>query len=969
MRSAAEIRQTFLDFFEQRAGHQIVPSSPVVPHDDPTLLFTNAGMNQFKDVFLGRGTRAFSRAVDTQKCIRAGGKHNDLEDVGRDTYHHTFFEMLGNWSFGDYFKAEAIEWAWELLTSIYGVSADRLYATYFAGDAKSGLDPDTEARDLWKRFLPSERVLPGLMKDNFWEMGETGPCGPCSEIHFDRIGGRDAAALVNKGDPDVLEIWNLVFIQFNREVDGALRPLPARHVDTGMGFERLTSVLQGKRSNYDTDLWAPIFERTRAITGARAYRGGVEQLADPIDVAYRVIADHARCLTAAIADGAAPGNEGRNYVLRRILRRAVRMGHQTLGVREPFLWQIVPAVAETLGGVFPEMRSKLPRVQELIREEESAFGRTLERGLAHFDDAASRARAALAKSSSAGSAGGAATATLEAPSSSAAPRISADDAFRLHDTFGFPIDLTMVMAVERGLEVDLTGYESLMERAKQTSRDAASGSGDALPLLTPDAIVGLGHMGVHATQDAEKYSGHDVRSEIAAIWNGRNFDEHADVGTRVAIILHKTSCYSEGGGQVGDSAVFTVSRRHGDEGGRDHRFEIEQTREVGGFVLHIGHVASGQVRRGDSGLLSIERGRRQLIRGHHTGTHLMNHALRAVLGDEVQQRGSLVADDRLRFDFSFHRSVKADELARVEQMVNDAIAADSRVHAAPAPLEAARRINGVRAVFGERYPDPVRVVSVGVTVDELLRHPDDPRWLDHSIEFCGGTHLGSTGEAKRFVILSEAAVSAGVRRITALAGAPAQAAAATAAHLADRLTASSKLDAQALAEEIDEIGEMLKDLPTGALARQRLEPLLAAQRDRVKQWRRESEGANLEQVVDRAREIAAMGGGRAIVARIDGAGRDALLAALDAIRSKRPQSAVLLVSADQAAERVTIVAHVPKSLIDAGLKAGDWVRVAAQACGGSGGGRPDSAQAGGKDPERAGDALAAAQAHAAQFAG
>jgi len=964
MRPAAEIRRAFLDFFVSNAGHTEVPSSPVVPHDDPTLLFTNAGMNQFKDVFLGRGTRPYRRAVDTQKCIRAGGKHNDLEDVGRDTYHHTFFEMLGNWSFGDYFKREAIEWAWELLVDGFGLSPDRLYATYFAGDSKSGLEPDVEARELWKRHLPASHVLPGLMRDNFWEMGESGPCGPCSELHYDRIGGRDASALVNKGDPDVLEIWNLVFIQFNREVDGTLRPLPAKHVDTGMGFERLVSVLQDRRSNYDTDLWAPIFERTREVTGARAYSG---KLDDPIDIAYRVIADHARCLTAAIADGAAPGNEGRNYVLRRILRRAVRMGHQTLGVREPFLWQVVPAVSATLGGVFPEMRSKLSRVQDLVRDEESAFGRTLERGLALFDEAAARSRAVM-HGSAAASVGAGAGVAVAAPTQAGSPHISAEDAFRLHDTFGFPIDLTTVMATERGLAVDLAGYESLMQRAKQTSRDAAEGGDDDIALLTPDAIASLAHMGVHATQDSEKYSGHDVRTEIAAIWNGRNFDEHAEVGTRVAVILHKTSCYAESGGQVGDSGTFSVSRRHGDEVARDHRFDIEQTRAAGGYVLHFGHVVSGQVRRGDNGLLTVERGRRQLIRGHHTATHLLNLALRSVLGDEVQQRGSLVADDRLRFDFSFPRSVKPEELARVELIVNDAIGADSHVHAGLAPLEAARRIRGVRAVFGERYPDPVRVVSVGVTVEELLRNPEAERWLDHSIEFCGGTHLASTGEARRFVILSESAVSAGVRRITALAGAPAQAASATAANLADRLAAAAKLDAQALTEEVDEIADMLKDLPTGVLAKQGLEPLLVAQRERVKQWRRESEGANLGQVVDRAREIAAMSGGRCIVARIDGAGRDPLLAALDAIRAKHAQSAVLLVSADQAAGRVTIVASVPPKLVEAGLKAGDWVRAAAQACGGSGGGRPDSAQAGGKDPERAGEALAAAQAHAAKFA-
>ncbi|MBM4113097.1 MAG: hypothetical protein FJ253_06945, partial [Phycisphaerae bacterium] len=551
-----------------------------------------------------------------------------------------------------------------------------------------------------------------------------------------------------------------------------------------------------------------------------------------------------------------------------------------------------------------------------------------------------------------------------------AARISADDAFQLHDTFGFPVDLTTVMAAERGLEVDVAGYEALMEKARQTSRHAASDeNGGGVAMLPPDAIASLRHMGVHPTIDGDKYSGHEVRTEVAAIWNGRNFDEHADVGSRVAIIFHKTSCYSESGGQVGDTGTFTVSRRHSDdESSREARFEIEDTRAAGEFVLHFGHVASGQVRRGDSGLLGLERGRRQLVRSHHTATHLLNHALRDVLGDDVQQRGSLVADDRLRFDFSFPRAMTAEQLGRVETLVNDAIHAALGVHAALAPLDDAKRIHGVRAVFGERYPDPVRVVSIGVTLEEMLRTPDSDRWRAHSVEFCGGTHLAGTQEAMRFVILSEGAVSAGVRRITALAGAPAQAASATASHLEQRLGACAKLGGEALASETDEIAEMLKDLPTGVLVKQKLEPLLAAQRDRVKLWRRESEGANLSQIVDRAREIAGMSSGKVVVARIDGASKESLLAALDAIRSRRQDAAVLLVSADQTAGKVVIVANVPPALVSAGLKAGDWVRVAAQACGGSGGGRPDSAQAGGKDPERAGEALAAAQAHAAKFA-
>jgi len=434
--SAAKVRQTFLEFFEDR-GHTLVPSAPVVPHDDPTLLFTNAGMNQFKPIFLGQvdpssPLAGLTRACDTQKCIRAGGKHNDLEDVGKDTYHHTFFEMLGNWSFGDYFKAEAIEWAWELLTKVYGLPEENLYATYFGGDESQGLEPDHEARELWLRHLPEKRVLPGNMKDNFWEMGETGPSGPCSEIHFDRVGGRDARAFVNQDDPNVIEVWNLVFIQYDRQADRSLRPLPARHVDTGMGLERLVSILQGKPSNYDTDLFVPLFAAIERQTGdAIGYHGKLGK-ADPDghDMAYRVIADHLRTLTFAITDGAIPSNEGRGYVLRRILRRAVRYGRQKLGAQNGFLSRLVPTLVEHMGEAFPELHKDPKRVAAIIREEEESFGKTLDRGIGLFEDIASQSSKV----------------------------ISGADAFKLYDTFGFPLDLTQLMAQERGLSVDVEGF-------------------------------------------------------------------------------------------------------------------------------------------------------------------------------------------------------------------------------------------------------------------------------------------------------------------------------------------------------------------------------------------------------------------------------------------------------------------------------------------------------------------------------
>jgi alanyl-tRNA synthetase len=938
MRSAADIRKTFLDYFASTAGHTIVPSSPVVPHDDPTLLFTNAGMNQFKDVFLGRGTRKYVRAVDTQKCIRAGGKHNDLEDVGRDGYHHTFFEMLGNWSFGDYFKKESIEWAWDLLTRVYGIPKDRLYATYFGGDARAGLQPDLEAKSLWEKFLPASRVLPGNMKDNFWEMGETGPCGPCSEIHFDRIGGRDAAALVNNGDPDVLEIWNLVFIQFNRENGGKLTPLPAKHVDTGMGLERLVSVLQNKRSNYETDLWAPLFQAIQAATGAKPYGHSMQ---DPVDIAYRVAADHARCLCSAIADGAAPGNEGRNYVLRRILRRAARMGHQHLGARGPYLHKVVAAVCASLGDVFPELRQQQKRITDLIREEEAAFGRTLERGIELFEAAAAAARAR----------GGA---------------ISAEDAFRLHDTMGFPIDLTQVMAQERGVGVDLDGYHALMERARETSR--AGGAEESRITLTPDAIAKLQTLQVPATDDAPKHLGRSVTSRVVAIWDGRHLHERLEAGVPAAVIVKKTAFYAEGGGQVADIGSIVAEHTGAGAGGsRAAEFEVKDVQSEAGFVLHLGHVIHGQLQRGDSVSLDPKRPRRHAVAAHHTATHLLNWALRETLGDEVQQRGSLVADDRLRFDFSFARAPTADELARVERLVHERIAANSAVHAAIAPLEQAKRIHGVRAVFGEKYPDPVRVVSIGAAVDELLADPANAKWRACSVEFCGGTHLASSGEAKEFAIMSEGALSAGVRRITAVAGVAATAAMQAAQSLHERIQQAAALQGAALAEEAAAVSQLAQSMAIPQTRKAAINAALDALRERAKSVRREGEASSRATAVSRMHDLLAAHRGGPLVERFDGVDAPALLAALDAAKAKAPETAVLLASPDVGAGKVSIAARVPAALIAKGLKAGDWVKAAAGACGGSGGGKPDMAQAGGKDPSKVREALDAALAHAAKF--
>jgi alanyl-tRNA synthetase len=925
---ASEIRKAYIDYFVQKAGHTFAPSSPVVPYDDPTLLFTNAGMNQFKDVFLGRGSRPYTRAVNTQKCIRAGGKHNDLEDVGKDVYHHTFFEMLGNWSFGDYFKQDSIAWGWDLLTRVYGLPADRLYATYFGGNPKAGLEPDEEARALWCRFLPPERVLPGNMKDNFWEMGEQGPCGPCSEIHFDRIGGRDAAALVNSGDPDVLEIWNHVFIQFNREPDGSLKPLPAKHVDTGMGLERLVSVIQGKRSNYDTDLWSPIFDAIRSETGARAYAGS---LTDHTDIAYRVIADHVRCLTVAACDGAGPGNEGRNYVLRRILRRAARHGRQTLGRKDPFLYRLVPAVAATLGEAFPEIATKWNAAADIIRDEEETFGRTLDRGLALFGEAAERAKA-------------------QSPAT-----IAAADAFRLHDTWGFPIDLTQVMAEERGLAVDTAGYERLMEEARETSRRGAGG--DEALHFPPDAIAKLATLGVAPTDDGTKYAPKPMTARIRAIWDGREFVQSTG-SADCAIVLDRTPFYAESGGQEGDHGSI-----HGDN---DGAFDVRDAQSMGGFVLHIGRAGHGTLRVNDGVTVQVDPHRRSALAQNHTGTHLLNLALREVAGDEVEQRGSLVAQDRLRFDYAARKALTPEQVKQVEDRVRACIDQGLSVHAQVAPLDAARAVQGVRAVFGERYPDPVRVVSIGASVDALLAAPGDAAWRLQSTEFCGGTHVANTAELMDFVLASEGALAAGVRRVFALTGAAAKASRLAAQSLGERCTAAARLDPSALAAEVNEIVRLEGSLGLGASDRAALAPMIEALRERVKESRKANEKVEREQAVAEVRDLVARHPGGPLVARLASGDGQALLAALDCAKASLIDCPVMLLGVDQDAGKVAIVAACPKAWIDKGLKAGEWVKVAAVACGGGGGGKPDVAQAGGKDPSKVDAAIAAASAHAAR---
>jgi alanyl-tRNA synthetase len=949
----AKVRKTFLDFFCQKHAHTFVPSSPVVPHDDPTLLFTNAGMNQFKPIFLGQAAEGsvlgkLKRAANSQKCIRAGGKHNDLEDVGKDTYHHTFFEMLGNWSFADYFKKEAVDWSWELLTKVYGIPSDRLYATYFEGHPASGIKPDDETRELWLKYLPNNRVIPGNMKDNFWEMGETGPCGPCTEIHVDRIGGRNAAPLVNSGDPNVIEIWNNVFIQFERMPDRSLRSLPGKHVDTGMGLERVTSILQGQFSNYDTDAFTGIFRAIEEITGARAYRGklGAD---DPenIDTAYRVIADHIRTLTFALTDGALPSNVGRGYVLRRILRRAVRYGRQMLGAKNGFFHRLAPVVVAEMKDAFPELGKNPGKVADIIGDEEESFGKTLDRGIKIFADLA---------------------VDLGASGKKVVPGA---DAFKLYDTFGFPVDLTALMASEKGLTVDMDGYEAERKKAEEISKSGGKSSAEAAarPTLDGDAVARLKHQNVHQTDDAHKFDDKVITAHVRAVWNGHNFDDAAKptgVGKLVGLVLDRTSFYAEMGGQEADHGKILDPKLTSSGG----EFRVVHVSTHGGYVLHVGHVVSGDFRVGETVELHVDRHRRAGIERNHTGTHLLNFALRKVLGEHVDQKGSLVTPDRLRFDFSHTGPVTAVEAATCDQIVAEQIKRNLTVYAQPADLSTAKKITGVRAVFGETYPDPVRVVAIGQPVMDLTHSPESAMWREMSVEFCGGTHVASTGDLAAFAVVAEEAVAKGVRRLTALTGEAAATAQRAARDLRDRVAHASRLPDDQLASALNEIAQATDaaTIPLAIKAEIRLD--LGKLQERVKAAAKAAGAVKRDAAVREARviaESAANANDLVIVATIDaGDDRQALQAALQTVCDTVPRAAVMLMSVVEAdggesTGKVAIVCQVPAPLQQKGLKAGDWLRETAAIVGGKGGGKPDSAQGGGSDTAKVKDAVAAAR--------
>lgn len=652
--------------------------------------------------------------------------------------------MLGNWSFGDYFKKEAISYSWTLLTEVYGLQPDRLYVTYFEGDEAGGLEPDLEAKELWKSVgVPESHILPGNMKDNFWEMGDQGPCGPCSEVHYDRIGGRHAAHLVNQDDPNVLEIWNNVFIQYNREPDRSLRSLPNKHVDTGMGFERLVSVLQDKSSNYDTDVFTPIFQAIQHATGAREYRGlfGAED-PDGIDTAYRVVADHVRTLMFAISDGVIPNNEGRGYVIRRVLRRGARFARKYFQVDiGNFFSKLVPTVVDQLGDMFPELRNKQQDVMEILDEEELSFAKTLDRGERQFEQYAQQAKA------------------------KGSDKLHGADVWRLYDTFGFPVDLTQIMAEERGLRIDDAEFEDARLKAKEASKGQKKAAANTVKLGVHD-LGKLEKMNdVQKTDDSAKFGRGNITARIKAIFYGKNFHDStqsASEGEQLGVILDCTNFYAEQGGQESDTGKIVIDGQA--------ELEVGDVQVYAGYVLHTGFMKYGTLSIGNTVICEYDELRRWPIRNNHTGTHILNFALREILGDGVEQKGSLVAAEKLRFDFSHKTAVSDAELEKIEAKSTEYIRQNCAVYSQEIPLATAQQISGVRAVFGETYPDPVRVVSVGVELEEILRNVKDPRWREVSIEFCGGTHVQKTGDIKELIVLEESGIAKGIRRIIAVTG-------------------------------------------------------------------------------------------------------------------------------------------------------------------------------------------------------
>ncbi|NOY96804.1 MAG: alanine--tRNA ligase [Chlorobi bacterium] len=859
MKSSQEVRKAFLDFFASKQ-HEIVGSAPMVVKGDPTLMFTNAGMNQFKDIFLGNQPPKSLRVADTQKCLRVSGKHNDLEEVGMDTYHHTMFEMLGNWSFGDYFKKEAISWAWELLVETLGIPPDRVYATVFEGSSDDNLERDNDAAEYWSKFLPAGHIINGSKKDNFWEMGDTGPCGPCSEIHVDlrddseraKLHGRE---LVNKDHPEVIEIWNLVFIQFNRKADGSLEELPARHVDTGMGFERLCMILQGKKSNYDTDIFQDIITALGELCGKKYGEN------EKTDIAMRVVADHLRAIAFAIADGQLPSNNKAGYVIRRILRRAVRYGYTFLGFKEPFIYKLVGVLRKVMGGAFPELETQQTLIEKVVKEEEESFLRTLDTGIRLLETIIAEAKKQGLKS------------------------IDGKDAFELYDTFGFPLDLTELIARENGFSVDTGGFEREMKAQKNRSRNAAEQeTGDWVELKGIEQTEFLGYDHLEAEVEIARYR--------KVVQKKKTFYQ---------LVFDKTPFYGESGGQVGDTGTIEAN---------GEIIEIVDTQKENNLTVHIVNKLPSELRA--KFIAKVNSVKRNNTANNHTATHLLHSALREVLGTHVEQKGSLVNADHLRFDFSHFRKMTDEEIEKVENIVNEKIRENYPLEEKRGVAMSEAKAMGAMSLFGEKYGDKVRVIKFG-----------------DSVELCGGTHIRATGQIGLFKIVSESAIAAGVRRIEAISAARAE------KYVNDQIK---------ILKSIKEVVKGSKDILYGVLNLVKENSALSKQVDVFARERLKILKNNLKSKVLLERGI------NIIADRVEVDNANALKDV--AFQLKNEVDNLFLVLGAEINGKPQLAVMISENLVkEKNLNAGQIVREAGREIKGGGGGQPFFAMAGGKDAE------------------
>ena len=855
MMTAKEIRQKFLEFFASK-GHTIVPSAPMVIKNDPTLMFTNAGMNQFKDIFLGNSVPKCKRATDSQKCLRVSGKHNDLEAVGHDGRHHTMFEMLGNWSFGDYFKDEAIDWAWELLTEVYGIDKEKLYVTVFEGSSEDGTEMDEEAREAWRRHVPENHIVLGNKHDNFWEMGDTGPCGPCSEIHIDLRDDEERAAvpgekLVNTDDPRVIEIWNLVFMQYNRKADGHLEPLPNKNIDTGMGFERLCMVLQGKTSNYDTDVFSGIIREIESLSGHRY--GASEKT----DVAFRVIADHLRAIAFAIADGQLPSNVKAGYVIRRILRRAVRYGYTFLGFNEPFICRLVPRLVEDMGEAYPEITAQQKLIENVIREEENAFLRTLDRGIKLMDDYLAR--------------------------NASTKVIPGIDAFVLYDTYGFPIDLTGLIAEENGFTVDMEGFQVELGKQKERARNATANTfGDWTVCHDGDEVVFTGY-------DETVHEGSLLLRSRTVVEKKKEM---------LQLVFDFTPFYGEMGGEVGDTG--TIVSASGEE------IRILNTIKENGLTIHVAEKMPSDSEGPFT--LKVDAARRTAITSNHSATHLLDNALRQVLGTHVEQKGSFVGPDYLRFDFSHFSKMTDEEIEKTEDLVNSMIRADFPLQEfRETSMDDAREMGAI-ALFGEKYGDKVRVVRFGP-----------------SVELCGGCHAPSTGRIGLFKIVSESAIAAGVRRIEAVTG------------------TAAEQSVRAMQKTLKGIREMFNNVPDIHAAIAKMMEQNSEFKKQVEDYARKAARQAAEALMEKAEKVGGYNVIRFTMTQDPQTVRD-----IAAIISKITKDTVFAAAFESGGKPNLVLAY-SEDLAASGKNAGKDIREAAKFIQGGGGGQPQLATAGGRD--------------------